>query len=350
MNGLNAGQTDVSYFVPGMRANGGPQQGAIWNARPMRRAMQAGSMKVLRPVVGFQPNAALRKEEWIAMDEVVNMPRREELVGFSDLQSRGLTFNLQNPLGHTTLEWEDHGEVSPATLSMLVGTMAEDDLVDHGLRGIPLPIVSKGFTLDERLLMAGRNKGQGIDVTNADAAARQVALKVDDLFFNANYAYGGYTLYGYTTHPQRNTSAHGTNGLWTGGSKTGANILADALTILTALYEAKVSGPYVMYIPADYWAPLQADFKTESDKTIMQRLLELNGLEDIRVSFALTDEVVVVSMQRNVVDAVVGFTPMLVQWEEGGGAVNRFRVMAIVVPRVKRDNDATSGVYHMVGT
>lgn len=348
LHGVDAGRADVGYMVPGLRGSARDRFAGLWNTAPMKAAMRAGNLSVLRPYQEVHANAALRKEEWLAFDDVVNMPRREELVGFSDLQSRGLVFNLGNPLGSLTLEWEDHGEVSPATVSMLSGTMSEDDLADHGLRGIPIPIVSKGFTLDERLLMAGRNKGQSIDVTNADVATRQVNLALDDLVFNANFNYGGYTLYGYTEEPNRNTVAFQNGGNpWTNGTTTGATILTDVQLMLQTLYDAKVTGPYVLYIPATFWSRLNDDFKTESDIDIMERLLKLQGLEQVRVSFALTDEVVLVAMQRTVVDAVIGFTPTLVQWDEQGGAVNRFRVISIMVPRVKRDNDGTSGIVHM---
>lgn len=348
LNGVDAGRAEVGYMVPGLRGSARDRFAGLWNTSPMKAAMRAGNINVLRPYQEIHASAALRKEEWLAMDEVVNKPRREELVGFSDLQSRGLVFNLGNPLGNLTLEWEDHSDVSPATVSMLSGTMSEDDLADHGLRGIPIPMVSKGFTLDERLLAAGRNKGEAIDVTNADEATRQVNLALDDLVFNGSFNYGGYTLYGYTEHPQRNTVAFQNGGNpWTNVATTGATILTDVLLMVQTLYEAKITGPYVLYIPADHWAVLQEDFKTEGDDTIMQRLLKLEGLEAIRVSFALTNEIVLTAMQRSVVDAVIGFTPTLVQWEDHGGAVNRFRVIAIMVPRVKRDNDATSGVVHM---
>lgn len=347
LQSLDAGRPDVSYMVPGARGSNAPNSG-LWNTAPMKAALRAGNIDVLRPCQEVHANAALRKEEWLAFDEVVGAPRREELVGFSDLLSRGLQFTLGNPLGNLTLEWEDHGEVSPAQLSMLSGTMSEDDLVDHGLRGLPIPIISKGFSMDERLLMAGRNKGQSIDVSNADAAARQVALKADDLVFNGDFSYGGYTLSGYTTHPQRNTASFQNSGNgWDHATTTGATVLTDVLLMLQTLYTAKVTGPYVLYIPAAYWSALQEDFKADSDKTIMTRLLELQNLADIKVSFALTDEVVLVAMNRSVVDAVIGFMPTLVQWDEQGGAINRFRVMAIMVPRVKRDNDGTSGIVHM---
>lgn len=346
-------EVDVSYIIPGVRANGGARFGQIWGAPPLRVAQRYG-LKALRPVAPdngeFSANAALRKDEWILLDQVVNQPRREELVGFSSIAGRGLTFNLGNPMGTTVIEWEDHGEVSPASVHMLAGTMSEDDLVDHGLRGIPVPIVSKGFTLDERVLETGRMRGTPIDVTNADAATRQVALAIDGLFFNANLAYGGYTLYGFTEHPQRVTAAHGTNGLWTAGAKTAQNILDDVLTMIGALYVAKVTGPFELFIPASYWIVLQDDFKAEGDDTLMERILKIQGLESIKVSYQLTNEVVLVSMQRQTVDAAVGFQPTLVQWQTQGGAINHFRVMSIIVPRVKRDYDGTSGIYHMVGT
>lgn len=282
----------VDYMVPS--ANGAPRANGIWNAPAMRTAIRHGDIGVLRPCQEIHPNAALLKDEWIDMDEVVNRPNRDELVTVQDLLSRGLRYNLNNPMGQITHEYQDSSEVEAATLSMLSGTASEDDLVDHGLRGVPIPIVHKGFTLDERLLNAGRNKGQGIDTTNAEAARRAVNLQIDTLFMNGNFTYGGYTLYGYTTHPQRNTGALAA--AWT--AATGEQMFADVNSMVQALYADKVQGPFVLYIPSTYHQAIQADFKANSDKSIRQRILEIDGVEEIRTSFQLaTNNVVLVAMR-----------------------------------------------------
>ncbi len=337
------------FMVQG--ASGAQYFGEVFQQAPMKAAIRAGSLDVLRPIQSeLNVNAALRDEEWKMMDETVVNAYRDPLVAASDLFGAGLRFNVPNAMGVTVLEHESLTDEGEASISMYAGTAPNEDLSEYSLTGIPLPIVSHGFTLDERVLQAGRNRGTPIDVTGVERSTRAVSVLTDDIFFNGTFAYGGYNLYGYTTHPSRNTgSLAGTssNEGWADASKTGEEILADVLAMIQAAYDDLLEGPFMLYVPRAYHTALQADFKANSDKSIMARLMEIDELRGIRKSLRLAaDNVVLVTMQRDVVDAVVGFLPTLVEWPEQGGAINRFKVMSIVVPRIKADPTGKSGIIH----
>lgn len=332
------------FMVQG--ANGPQYYGEIFRQAPMKMAIRAGNLDCLRQCQSeLNVNAALRDEEWKAMDETVINAYRDPLVAAGDLFGQGLRLNVPNPMGVTVLEYEDLTDVGAASISMYAGTPPTEDLPDYSLKGVPLPIVSHGFSLDERVLQAGRNRGLGVDTTGVERSTRAVSLLVDDLFFNGNFSYGGNTLFGYTTHPSRNTGALTAD--WSAGPTTGEQILTDVLNMQQAAFDDLVDGPFILYVPRTYHAKLMGDFKTNSDKSIIQRLREIDGLLDVKTSGRLTgNNVVLVTMARDVVDAVVGFLPTLVEWPEQGGAINRFKVMAIVVPRVKADPTGRSGIVH----
>jgi hypothetical protein len=90
------------------------------------------------------------------------------------------------------------------------------------------------------------------------------------------------------------------------------------------------------------------DYKAESDKTILQRVKEIEGVGDIKTSYYVpnADTVFAVQMTSDVVDLVNGFGPTVVQWDTLGGLQSNFKVMAIMIPRVKSTIIQQSGIIH----
>ena len=328
------------------------RQGALFEQPPMIQAMEMGSLEPLRPLQGLSVNGVLRDDEWEAVDQAVIAAYLDELVAFRDLDARGLTFALPNAMAFTLLQWEDIGQLGPANRSIYAATPAEDDLANYTLRNLPLPIVSKTFHLDQRILMTGRKTGVPIDTANVQRATRSVSESIDDMFFNGGFTYGAATVQGYLTHPQRNTITNGTaNSDWSNAGATGTEIVADVIGMVDAAFQDNIPGPFVLYIPYSYNAKLDEDFKADSDKTIRQRILEISGVQAIVPTRRLTTlNVVLTTMRNDVVDAVVGFRPTPIQWETQGGAVTNFKVMSIIVPRIKQDSDNRSGIVHLTLT
>ena len=89
-------------------------------------------------------------------------------------------------------------------------------------------------------------------------------------------------------------------------------------------------------------------FKSNSDKSIISRVLEIPTLTDIKVADFLTaDNVLMIQMTSDVVDMVVGMQPTTVQWETQGGFLLNFKVMAIMIPRLKNTDAGRSGIVHL---
>jgi uncharacterized linocin/CFP29 family protein len=292
----------------------------------------------------------LRKEEWKQFDAAVVATARDRLVGVGDLVSRGLTFPIQNALGTTQLEWEVVSHMEGADVSMSGVTEGERDRVIYSLKSLPLPIIHKGFSVNIRALEASRRLGQTLDTTMAEQASRLVSEKIEDILYNGHtIVVGGQSIPGYTTHANRNTGSLLSN--WADSvNTTGEEIVQDVLQMIADAYADKMFGPYVMYVPIDYFIRLGDDYKAGSDKTIMSRLLEIPGISAIRQSASLSGgasgEVLLVQMTRDVVDMVDGFGPTMVQWESHGGMQFHFKVMAIMIPRIKATALNQSGIVH----
>lgn len=296
-------------------------------------------------------NATLRWDEWRQLDEAVVRIAEQRLVGFEDLRRNGLVYNLGNAMGTTVLTWQEMSDALTATLSIDPVKRGVNDRIDLSTSHIPIPVVHADYQFGERFLQESRNKGNGIDVTLAERAARRVAEKFEDMLFGAtsSFTYGGGVIYTYLTHPQRNTMnlPHP----WDGTATTPESIIADVLAMKQASIDDHFYGPWMLYVPTAYDTILDGDYKNTSSgasMTIRQRIMQISGIQGITVVDRLTaDNVLLISMQRDVVDLVDGMPMQNIEWDSEGGMIHNYKVMAIQVPRIKKDYNGRSGVVHL---
>ena len=292
-------------------------------------------------------NATLRKDEWKEMDNAVLFAAQERLVGVADLYSRGLVFRVGG-LGTTVLEYEDYSELTPAEISMDAVTPSAKDRPETSLKYLPLPIVHKDFSFNIRALSASRRGSTPLDTTTATLAARQCSEKVEEILFtgSSSYTYGGGTIYGYMDFPNRNTVTLAQN--WDASGKTGEEIIDDVLAMKQASINSFHYGPWILYIPTAYETIIDGDFKANSDKTIRQRILEISGIQEIKVVDKLSaNNVLLVQMTSDVVRIVEGLPMQTVEWQEGGGFTTNYKVMTIMVPQIRADQNGKCGVTHL---
>lgn len=293
----------------------------------------------------LRTNATLRHEEWKLIDTRVIEAAQQRLRGIRDLMTAGLTFNLENPLGTMAVQWETQSDIEPAQRSMDALTHARRDRPEWTTNNVPVYITHKEFEFGIRALEASRKLGQPLDTTTAELAGRKVAESLESaLFQGPGVTANAMTAYGYTDHPNRNTKTITDWGL---AGTTGTTILTEVLEMVGQLKDDRMYGPYILYISNDFEQKMEEDFKTESDKSIRQRLLEISGLQDIRVSdWMPANSAVLVQLTRDVVDLIDGFQPRVIEWESRGGMNLHFMVMSIMVPRVRSDYDGRSGLVH----
>jgi uncharacterized linocin/CFP29 family protein len=287
-------------------------------------------------------NATLRKDEWKALDTAVLDVAQDRLVGVADLETRGLVRNIPNGLGTTVDQYEDFSDIEPAAVSMDAVTRGQNDRVEIDINSLPLPITHKDFQINIRTLNASRTLGATLDTTMTEKSTRKVGDKLEDMLFNglSTYTFGGGTIYGYTDFPSRNTV---TLTAWT----TGEIALADVISMKQASIDDKYFGPWMLYIPKNYETVMDNDFKSNSDKTTRQRIKEIEGIIDVKVSDKLADSnVVLVQMTSDVVRMVKGLGITVVEWQTEGGMIFHFKVMTIQVPQLRADQEGKTGIIH----
>jgi len=299
-------------------------------------------------VNALRTNATLRHEEWQTYDTAVVEAFQKRLVGVADLKSRGLVYDLSGKgLAQTVLMYEDMSDMDKAELSMDGVTRGKNDAVEFSQKFLPLPIAHKEYQINIRQLNMSRLHGIPLDVSLARGSSRKVAELVEDMLFNGYNAfnYGGGRIYGYTDCPTRNTLDMAKD--WA-TSASGEEIVADVQKMIQQSVDARHYGPWVLYIPTGYSKVLGNDYKANSDKTVRTRLLELDGISDIKVAdFLEAGNVILVEMVAETVRMVTGLPVTNVEWQANGNMVSFFKVMTIDVPQVRADQYGRSGIVHL---
>ncbi|TMV49369.1 hypothetical protein FE783_12700 [Paenibacillus mesophilus] len=313
-----------------------PQQFA---ANAAQKLLKAGMN-----VNALRTNGLLRKEEWVELDREVVSIARARLIGIADLQALGLTQPLGG-LGTLISQYEAESDMTPANIDMSGVARGEEDDQEFDLRSVPIPIVHKDFRINIRRLEASRRLGDSIDTTQAGTASRRVSDGLEGMLFRgAGVTVQGNTIYGYTSHPDRNTGT--AVGVWS----TIANIYPTVLDMVKKAHADHMYGPYMLYVAGDVWPDLLAVHDDGSGQTALDRVKRIPNLRDVKAADELPDgNLVLVQMTKSVVDLAIAQDIATVEWQTEGGMVTNFKVMAAMAPRLKSDYDGRCGIVHYTG-
>jgi uncharacterized linocin/CFP29 family protein len=291
-------------------------------------------------------NALLRKYEWEVIDTAVMDVMRQPLIGIQDLISRGLTRPLGG-IGVSVATYEQLSDMTPADISMNVTPRkGENDRVAFTPQSVPVPVISKPFTLDLRTLEASRRNGEGLDVTQARVATLKVREALEDMLFNGStIQMQNFKVYGYTTAPNRitGTAASFGGGVW---SAADGNAHKTITGMIAALIQKGFYGPFGVYVsPTPYAVSLGLTGAnlTETQLSVIQRTIP--DVAFVKRAPRLADGlIVVVQLTADVVDLAIGQDVTPLSWQEFGGLMSEFRVLTAAVPRIKFDANNACGV------
>jgi len=293
--------------------------------------------------------ATLRKDDWKILDAAVVKAALPRLKAVADIRGMGLTFNIPNGMAKTVLETETQSDINDADVSMDGLRQGEADRPLFELSNLPLPIIHKDFDFSARQIAVSRNGGSPLDTTMAELAGRKVAETAEKLLLGTygSYAFGGGTIYGYTNFPSRLTK---TITAPTAGGWTGATLVGEVLAMILQAQQAYHFGPYNLYFSLPWTTYLGDDYSTaKGDNTLRQRLEAIDNINSVGVlDYLSTSAYVVLLVQTtsDVVREVIGMDIITVQWETTGGMQLNFKVMAIMVPQLRADQNGNTGIVH----
>lgn len=291
--------------------------------------------------------AVLRENEWREYDQAVVNIARDQFSLVTDMMANGMRRKLNNALATTQLVWDRVGDLDDAQIDMTGEATDIRDRLEFGQDSMPVPIVHKGFRLNIRHLMASRRNGTGLDVRHAEVATEKVVQTIEKMFLYGNFSagLGAGRVYGMTTYPYRSVGALTASWL----TATAAQIFTDVNAMVAALEAKGQFGPYGLYIPRAYAPRLRDDYDrtTASGASILKRIMEIDAIKYVKTNVYLpTNNVVLINLRSSTAEALDGIQPRMIEWSTHGGMVMVFKVMAIILPRIKRDALDQTGIAH----
>jgi uncharacterized linocin/CFP29 family protein len=303
----------------------------------------------------------LTKEAWVDLDRKIIRATRQRLRAWTDL-SAAAGRTIGNAMGRMTLEYQAMTDAGEAVVDMDALVDARADRPLFNLKSVPLPITHSDFYFSQREIAVSRQSGAPLDTTMAEAAGRRVAEMIEKTLIgvetgvtfgtrsgdSATAHTGTSTVYGYTNFPYRVTKTDLT-------TPTGSNpegVMTDVLEMIETMQSNGFFGPYMLYHSTGYSRYLNDDYfrsgSTSAVRSLRQRIMEIEGIQDIRRLDFLTSgyQMILVQMDPEVAEAINGMDVTTVQWESQGGMRQNFKVMCIQVPLLKSPYNGVAGIIH----
>lgn len=275
----------------------------------------------------------------------VKMIQERSLIAAQDLISAGLSFS--EDIKTMLVGVEDEEDFSDAVVSMNP-TQEVNDESRYNATYTPMPVIEKGYRIQWR---------QDFDYkrdTGFRRAIRKVMVASNNIVMNGhanivvNFNGVANTISGYT-----NLSGRTTTVITTSWATATTSILADVKLMMAGMWNTnKVPKdvPLIMYVPTDYWIPLQDDYSAaKGDRTFMEQILrKYPSIRDIRPDPSLaTANVVLVAMDSEYVQLATAQMPIVVPHvKQVSIAPQDFTCYAVWVPILKTDSNGLTGVVH----
>lgn len=286
----------------------------------------------------------LPKDVWGEWDREAVEIQRELLVVFNDLAGSLATPMPIGKLIHYFQTVSDSGNVN---VSMDGRSKARTDQPVIDYVGTPLPIIDSTFSYGWRQVEAARTEGFQLDSAARANAMFKVAEKLENMALNgeSSVVVGGSPLYGLRNHPRRNTR---TTGVTLNGA-TGDQWLIEIRATLKRLHDVNFKAPATIYLNwADWFYANSTDFKLNGDKTIAQRVREIEGIAAIVPADKVpANEIIAVVKNRRVLQVLSGM-PMATraQFRANPEDDYNFVTMAAAALEIKYDATNKCGVAH----
>lgn len=344
-------ELDVGIMRPYVASNGQAyvtRNTAAYDPKQQKVVLQPKAIPVRND------NATLRFLDWIQLDDAVIKAALPRLKAVSDLQSRGLNYNLPNGIAKSVLQYQQQSNIGGAEISMDGLRQSESDRPVFSLIQFPLPIIHKDFQFSLRQVLESRTGLSPLDTTTAQLAGRRVAEQVEQLLLgctNTNFlgktsfTWAANTIQGYMNYANRISYSLT---LPTAAGWTPADTVADVLQMIKASQQHNHFGPWVLYHGL-LWGPyMNDDYKpTYNSTTLRERVMGIEDIQDVvSLDYVPDYSLILVQMTQDVVRMVVGMPITTVQWESHGGLQLNFKVMCVMVPQIRTDFYSNTGLVH----
>ena len=123
--------------------------------------------------------------------------------------------------------------------------------------------------------------------------------------------------------------------------------MQEVLEMVQASIQAYHYGPWVLYYGPKWSQYMNNEYKPQSDDTLAGRLRRIDNIQAVNMLDHLSGyDLILVQMTPDVVREVVGMEITTVQWESMGGMQLNFKVMAILCPQLRADQNGKTGIVY----
>jgi hypothetical protein len=295
----------------------------------------------------LQQNAGttLLEDEHRRIDAAVLQQSRIHMSATEDLRRHTLTTSLGG-IGVLLSGYNRVGDMTDANVDFDGRTRGDKDRLTFDQVEVPIPIFHKEWELGARQLASSRG-GSNLDTSQSEIATRIVAERFEKSIFDGEptLKLAGQSLYGYTTHPDRNT--HTLVADWTDPT-AGTAMVTDLLAMVGIQRADNQRGQYMVYVADDIWSgSMQADYSAaKGDNQVLDRLETIREIDKIAPSaFLASGTVVMVQMTRETVDLAIAADLQNIQWNVQPFSTE-YMVYMMGAVRVKSEKNGQCGVLH----
>lgn len=287
-------------------------------------------------------NALLNREEWERLDAGIIARAKQKLNAWGDLVSSGLT--SPGSLAEWYSRWRVASEMVAADVTMDFETQVDADRTERKTYGVPVPLISKTFSIGRRELLTARASGTSLETSEADAATDAVVEMAETMLIdgNTNIVIQGNSIPGYRTLSARYTTTAA------GDFGTLSNVYSTFTALLSVLADRRYNGPYRVYMARTQYFEMLDYYSDGTGDRGIDRVLALPQIQSIDWNHLMTDgEFVVAQMSRDVVEIRQAMPLQVMRYDHPSGQRAFFVVVMAGVPRLKTDFAGYSGIAHI---
>ena len=291
-------------------------------------------------------NGTVRHEDFMVIQDKIVEVRRRALNGITDLMGAGLTFGVS--IEEQLVGFENINEFQEAEQEMNPNSYQNNDTV-FTEEFVPNPITHQSFQVPWRQTGFDYKRSLGMS-----ESIRQVAERLENTLFNGNAGisvqFGGQAnpIFGYTTHPARGT---GTISDWSLTTNVGL-IVTEMIEQIGLMWSGQggiENDSVIPYVSNDIWLNLQNDYKADSEKSVLTRLLDIPQIKEIKPAekLAVKSCVLVEMLDRTIQLAVASDIITVPHIKTNPMSPQVLTTYAAMVQQIKVDSNDNTGIRHL---
>lgn len=292
-------------------------------------------------------DGTVRHEDFLVIKDMIIEVRRRELTAIDDLMT-GSGLQVSAAITDQLVGFENINEFQEAQQEMNPTSFDNNDTV-FTEDFVPSPITHSSFGVPFR--QQGFQYKSSIGMSES---IRQVAERNEDTLINGNssllvsFQGTNFQIFGYTNHPDRGVD---TISDWTIAANSEL-IVTETVTALGLMHSGQggvKNDSVILYVANDIWTNLQNDFKAESDKTIMARLLQIAQIKEVKPAEKLTDgnALLVEMLARTIQIAVAQDIIVVPHVKTNPMSTQQMTAYSAMTHMIKSDSNGKTGLMHL---